>query len=610
MKKCQKYSGRRFVILSLILTIAFVFILKLAWLQIIDDSYKASASNNSRRDVTIYPSRGLIYDRNGDLLVYNEAVYDLMVIPNQSNIRDTTTFCRLIDISKEEFRKKMKKIKDYSLYKKSIFEKQISKETASYLQERLYKHPGFYLRTRTIRSYPYPIAAHLLGHIGEINPEKVRNSSYYKPGDYIGKSGLEKKYEKELRGIKGVKKLLVDVHNRKMGSYMDGRYDTAAVAGKNLTAALDIPLQRYGENLMEGKSGSIVAIEPSSGEILSLISAPGYDPNLLVGRIKSKNYKKLKQDTSNPLFNRALMASYPPGSIFKIVQALVGLHQGVIDSTTGFRCNQNLIGCHNHPTAHNVRQGIKYSCNPYFYKVFKRIILRGDKKSIYKNSREGLRKWRRDVKNFGLGKEIGLDLQNVKPGYIPSVKFYDRWYGKNRWAFSTIYSLSIGQGEIEVIPIQMANLATIIANRGYYIQPHLIKAIEEESIDREALDSVKTGIAKSYFDLVADAMYGVVSEPGGTARRARIDGISVCGKTGTSQNPHGEDHSAFIAFAPKINPEIAISVYVENAGYGGSWAAPIASLMIEKYLTDTIQNKRKEERILNTKITKDGPQTQ
>jgi penicillin-binding protein 2 len=590
--------------------IAVVFTFRLAWLQIIDDSYKASASNNSRRDVTIYPSRGLIYDRNGELLVYNEAVYDLMVIPNQTNLEDTTAFCQLIGINKENFRKKMKEVREYSLYKKSIFEKQISKETAGYIKERLYKDPGFYLRTRTLRSYPYPIAAHLLGHIGEVSPAEIKKDNYYKAGDYIGKSGLEKKYEKVLRGKKGVKKLLVDVHNREMGKYMNGRYDSSAVAGKDLTSTLDIPLQRYGERLMEGKTGSVVAIEPSTGEILCLISSPGYDPNLLVGRIRNKNYTKLQQDSTKPLFNRALMAPYPPGSIFKIVQALIGLHHDVIDSTTGFPCNKSLVGCHNHPNASNVRKGIKYSCNPYFYKVFQRIILQGDEESVFKNSREGLKKWREDVLKFGMGKSIGLDLQNVKSGYVPTIGFYDRWYGKNRWAFSTIYSLSIGQGEVEVIPIQMANLAAIIANRGYYIEPHLVRAIEEEPLDRKALEPKETGIRKPYFELAADAMYGVVNEPYGTARRARMDSIDVCGKTGTSENPHGEDHSAFIAFAPKDNPKIAISVYVENAGFGGTWAAPIASLMIEKFLTDTIQNTYRENRILNTKITKDGPQTQ
>ncbi|MCF8327180.1 MAG: penicillin-binding protein 2, partial [Bacteroidales bacterium] len=342
--------------------------------------------------------------------------------------------------------------------------------------------------------------------------------------------------------------------------------------------------------------------EPATGEILSMVSSPGYDPNKLVGRVRSKNYRKLQQDTLKPLFNRALMASYPPGSIFKVVQALVGLDLNVIDSTTGFACNKSLVGCHNHPNADNVKKSIQYSCNPYYYKVFKRIILQGETNSVFTDSRKGLSEWRKEVLKFGLGRKLGLDIQNVKPGYIPSVEFYDHWYGKNRWAFSTIYSLSIGQGEVSVIPIQMANLAAIVANRGYYIEPHLVKEINGNPLKNEELQPKETGIDKAYFDLAAEGMRAVVEEPYGTARRARTPGITVCGKTGTAENPHGEDHSVFIAFAPKKNPKIAISVYVENSGFGGTWAAPIASLMIEKFINDSIQSTAKEERILNAKF--------
>lgn len=602
MKKSHMYSNRQYVILSIVVVIAMVFVIRLAWLQLFDDSYKASANNNSRRDVTIYPSRGLVYDRNGELLVYNEAVYDLMVIPRQTEVQDSAKLADLIGIEMEEFRKKIKKAWDYSSFKQSIFEKQIRKDEAGYLQEQLYKYPGFYMRPRTLRSYPRPIAAHVLGYIGEVNNTEIQRDKYYVSGDYIGKSGLERRYEDELRGVKGVKKLLVDVHNREMGSYMAGRYDSAAITGKDLTSTLDIDLQEYSELLMRNKIGSIVAIEPATGEILALVSSPTYDPNLLVGRIRSKNYLMLQNDSLMPLFNRALMAPYPPGSIFKIVQALVGMHEGVIDSTTGFSCNKALVGCHNHPPASNVKKAIQYSCNPYFYQVFKRLIQQGKTNSIFTDSRIGLEQWRKDVMDFGLGKTIGLDLQNVKAGYVPSVEFYDRWYGKNRWAFSTIYSLSIGQGEVEVIPLQMANLAAIFANRGYYIEPHLVREVEGEPITSEHLAPKETGIDKPYFDLVAEAMRSVVEEPGGTARRARIPGITVCGKTGTAENPHGEDHSVFIAFAPKDNPKIAVSVYVENSGFGGTWAAPIASLMIEKYLTDTIQRPHVEERILNAKF--------
>ncbi len=602
MNKSHVFSGRKYVILSIIVVISAIFLIRLAWLQLFDDSYKASASNNSRRDVTIYPARGNIYDRNGELLVYNEAVYDLMVIPRQTRLKDTAAFCQLIGISMENFRIKINKAWNYSPVKQSIFEKQISKNTAGYIQEQLYRYPGFYMRPRKLRSYPNPIAAHVLGYIGEVNRSDIESDKYYISGDYIGKSGLERKYENELRGVKGVQKLLVDVHNVEMGSYMGGRFDSSAIAGRDLVSTLDAVLQEYGEKLMRNKIGSIVAIEPSTGEILALVSSPAYDPNLLVGRIRTKNYLRLQEDSLKPLFNRALMAAYPPGSIFKIVQALVGMDIGVIDSTTGFSCNKGLVGCHNHPPATTVKKGIQYSCNPYFYHVFKRIIQQGKTNSIFTDSRLGLRQWRRDVMKFGLGKSIGLDLQNVKSGYVPSVEFYDRWYGKQRWAFSTIYSLSIGQGEVEVIPLQMANLAAIFANRGYYIEPHLVKMIGGEPLSNEDLEPKETGIDEGYFELVAEAMRAVVEEPGGTARRARIDGITVCGKTGTAENPHGEDHSVFIAFAPKDNPEIAISVYVENSGFGGTWAAPIASLMIEKYMTDTIQRPLVEKRILDAKF--------
>ncbi|MGM0647703.1 MAG: penicillin-binding protein 2 [Bacteroidota bacterium] len=598
MQTSKAYANRRVILLAIIVIVAVIFVVRLSWLQLFDSSYKASASNNSRRDVTIYPSRGLIYDRNGDFLVYNEAVYDLMVIPAQTKLKDTLGFCELIGMPPEDFREKIKAIRHYSLLKPSLLMKQISKQDAGFIQERLYKYAGFYMRPRTLRSYPWPVAAHALGFIGEVNQQEIDSDRYYVSGDYIGKSGLEKRYEKELRGEKGVQKLLVDVHNVEMGSYMDGRFDTAAVAGKDIHSTLDLELQRYGEELMKNKVGSVVAIEPSTGEVLAIVSSPTYDPNLLVGRIRSENYNRLQKDSVRPLFNRALMASYPPGSIFKIVQALVGLDLDVIEPSTGFPCNKALVGCHNHPPANSVRDGLKYSCNPYFYRVFKRIIQQGHTNSVFTDSRIGLRQWHKEVLKFGLGKPIGLDLQNVKPGYVPSVDFYDVWYGKNRWAFSTIYSLSIGQGEVEVIPLQMANLAAIIANRGYYIEPHLVKQIGTEEV-KDNLEPHDTGIDRDYFELVADAMQGVVDEPGGTARLARIDSIAVCGKTGTAENPHGEDHSVFIAFAPRENPKIAISVYVENSGFGGTWAAPIASLMIEKYLKGEISNEYKEERILN-----------
>ncbi|MCF8297920.1 MAG: penicillin-binding protein 2 [Saprospiraceae bacterium] len=594
------FVDRKYVIWAIFVSIGLIFIIRLFYIQVVDDSYKTSAANNSRREITIYPARGLIYDRDGELLVYNEATYDLMVTPNQIKKNDSniTELCEIIGIGIDEYNERLKKAKKYSGRKPSIFEKQLSKVTAGYLQEKLYKFSGFYLQPRTLRNYPNPIAAHILGFIGEVNQTIIDNNNYYKSGDYIGVSGLEKSYEEALRGIKGKKIILVDNYNREKGSFQKGQYDVPAEAGKDLVSSISVALQQYGEKLMQNKKGSIVAIEPSTGEILAFISAPSYDPNLLVGRIRSENYVRLLKDPLKPLFDRALMAQYPPGSIFKIVQALIGMEMKVINPNTGFVCNKSLVGCHNHPNASNVAQAIQYSCNPYFYQVYRKIIQQGKVKNNFKDSRLGLAEWHKQAVSFGLGQRLGIDLPSCRPGVIPDVTFYDKWYGKNRWAFSTIYSNSIGQGEVEVVPLQMANLASIFANRGFYYVPHLIKAVgNSKKIDEKFTTKNYTTVSSNYFEIVAEAMSAVVNQEGGTARRARINGIEVCGKTGTAQNL-GEDHSVFIAFAPKENPKIAIAVYVENSGFGGTWAAPIASLMIEKYINDSIQNPLKEQTIL------------
>jgi penicillin-binding protein 2 len=599
----RTYNDRKFVIIGIFLTVGLIFIFRLFYLQVIDDSYIVSANRNALRFMTQYPARGLIYDRNQKLLVYNEAVYDLMVIPRQVKPFDTLELCKLIGITKEELINKLQKAREYSPYAPSVFEKQISKENYGYLQEKLFKYRGFYVQSRTLRKYPLPIAAHTLGYIGEVSPYITETDNYYKPGDYIGMSGLEKYYEEVLRGKKGSKIIMVDVFNREKGSFQNGAYDTAAIAGEPLYTTIDADLQEYGEKLMKNKRGSIVAIEPSTGEILAMVSSPSYDPNLLVGRVRSQNYNILLKDPTKPLFDRALMALYPPGSIFKIVQALVALDEGVITENTGFPCDKSLVGCHNHPNATNVKSAIKMSCNPYFYQVFRRIIQHGLSKNRFIDSELGLNLWNEKVTSFGLGQRLGIDIPNVKKGFIPDSRFYDKRYGKHSWAFSTIYSLSIGQGEVGIIPLQMANIAAIFANRGYYYTPHFVKAIGKNTdINPEFKKKHITKVSDKYFNLVAEAMYEVVHEPGGTASSARLDSIVVCGKTGTAQNPHGEDHSVFIAFAPMYNPKIAIAVYVENAGFGGVWAAPIASLIIEKYLTKRIKRTRVEERILNANL--------
>ena len=391
---------------------------------------------------------------------------------------------------------------------------------------------------------------------------------------------------------------MVDVRNREKGSYKEGAMDSLPIPGEKLYTTLDAGLQEYAEWLMQGKRGSIVAVEPATGEVLALVSAPGYDPNLMVGRVRSRNYNMLLTDPQKPLFNRALMAYYPPGSIFKLPQALIGLQEGVIRAGTGFPCDKSLVGCHNHADALSVSEGVRNSCNPYFYQVFRRIIMQGKDPNRFIDSRLGLEQWNEYIKSFGLGTRLDIDLSDVKAGYIPDAAYFDRYYGRNQWAFSTIYSLSIGQGEISLIPLQMVNLAAIMANRGYYVTPHLVRAIGEDQRPPEMdLSPRVPPIDRKHFDPVVEGMYGAVHLPGGTARRAYIDSIVVCGKTGTSQNPHGKDHAVFIGFAPKDNPQIAVSVFLENSGFGGIWAAPTASLLIEKYLTGKVQRKWLEEQV-------------
>jgi penicillin-binding protein 2 len=597
----KPFEDRKFVILGIFLTIGLIFLGRLFFIQVIDDSYQMSANNQTLRTITQYPVRGLIYDRNKQLLVYNEAAYDLMVVPSKVSDFDTSSFCQLLGISDSAFVNRLKKARKYSRYRPSVFEKQIPASQWALVSERLYKYNGFYGEKRTLRKYPKATSAHILGYISEVGNSDIAKDSYYKSGDYIGKRGLEKEYESVLRGTRGKKILMVDVHNRIKGNYRNGLYDSLPIAGKNLICSIDRDLQAFGELLMQGKRGSIVAIEPSTGEILAMISAPSYDPNLLVGRPRSKNYQMLQQnDSLNPLFNRTINAMYRPGSIFKIVQALVALDEGVITKDTRFHCNRGIIGCHGSHTYDELVGAIQHSCNPYFYQVYKRLIQRGDNTSVFKDANMGLQTWQERVKLFGFGVQLKTDLPGLKTGLVPTPEFYNKWYGENRWAFSTIYSNSIGEGELQVVPIQMGNLAAIIANKGYYYQPHLIKSIGEDSIKRPKFtQKFDTEVDPKYFEPIVKAMFKVVNESGGTARRARMDSIIVCGKTGTVQNDPWPDHSVFMAFAPMENPKIAVAVYVEYSDYGGTWAAPISSLMIEQYLTGEIKRKDKQKRITN-----------
>ena len=571
--------------------VGLIFIVRLSVLQIFDGTYRELADQQALRNVTQYPARGLIYDRDGELLVHNEAVYDLMVIPKMVKI-DTAHFCEVMGISREEFDARMNKACRYSTYTPSIFMKQVSKEEYGSWQNQMYRFHGFFVQQRTLRIYDKPIAAHVLGYVGEVDQNETESDSYYRQGDYIGKSGLEKSYETVLRGVKGKKIMHVDVHNREIGPYLGGAKDTMAVEGGNLYTTLDAELQEYAESLMANKRGCIVAIEPSTGEVLTMVSAPCYDPNLLVGRVRGENYIKLLQDISKPLFNRALQAQYPPGSIFKVAQAMTALNIGVITAESGFPCNKSLVGCHNHPSASCVQDAIKMSCNPYFSFVYRRVIQQGKYKNIYRDSPYGLAMWHDYMQRFGFGMRLPIDLPSVMSGNIPDTNYYNRWYGPGKWAFSTIYSNSIGQGEVEVVPLQMANLACIVANRGYYITPHLVRYYGPDSTrNEEFYTRHETGIDPKHIEVVAAGMYGAVHGAGGTAHKADIPDIEVCGKTGTAQNI-GDDHSVFISFAPRNNPKIAVAVYVENArGGGGSWAAPIASLVIEKYIRGEVKRK-------------------
>ena len=533
----SKNSERSLVVKVIFIVVAVLFVGRLAVLQLLNPKYRELARMQSLRDVTQYPARGFIYDRHGKLLVHNEAVYDLMVIPNMVKNLDTAYFCAAVGIGRDDFDERMAKARKHSPYSASPFMKQISKEEFARFENKMFRFKGFYISGRTLRIYDRPIAAQVLGYVGEVDQRDLDSDPYYKQGDYIGKSGLEKSYEEVLRGVKGRKVMHVDVHNREMGPYHNGELDSLAVEGDNLYTTLDADLQAYAEELMANKRGCVVALEPSTGEVLAMVSAPCYDPNLLVGRIRGENYKKLNADLGKPMLNRALMGQYPPGSIFKIAQSMVALDLGVIQPGTGFACDKSLVGCHNHPSATSVREAIKMSCNPYYYQVYKRVIQQGKYKSIYKDSQYGLTVWRDYMLRFGFGQRLGIDLpqKGVQTGNIPDTAYYNRWYGRERWAFSTIYSNSIGQGEVTVVPIQMANLAAIVANRGYYITPHVVRCYGADSVRNEAYEARhETGIDKRYFDIAADGMYDVVHVAGGTARRARVDGLDICGKTGTA----------------------------------------------------------------------------
>ena len=581
---------RRLVIGGVAIFIVTVYLIRLFTLQLLSDDYKKNADSNAFLKKIEYPSRGAIMDRHGRLLVYNQPAYDIMVVMNEEKGRlDTMEFCNALGITKEYFIKRMNDIKDrnknpgYSRFTEQVFMSQLSDKEFSVFQEKIFRFPGFYVQKRSIRQYQYPYAAHVLGDVAEVSKSDVENSDYYQPGDYIGKLGIERSYEEQLRGEKGVQILLRDAHGRVQGNYQNGKFDRRPVAGKNLTLGIDIKLQELGERLLEGKIGSIVAIEPATGEVLCMVSSPTYDPRIMVGRQRGKNHLALSKDVWKPLLNRAIMGQYPPGSTFKTTQGLTYMTEGIIDEHTLYPCARGFnyrglhVGCHPHAAPTNLVQALCTSCNSYFcWGLFHMI---GNRRR-YRNVQEAMNTWRDYMVSMGFGYKLGVDLPGEKRGLIPNAAFYDKAY-KGSWNGLTIISISIGQGEVNLTPLQIANLSATIANRGYYYVPHVVRKVQGEQLDTLYRRKHYTKASRKAYEYVVQGMRASVV--GGTCHAANRADYLVCGKTGTAQN-RGQDHSVFMGFAPMDNPKIAIAVYVENGGFGATYGVPIGSLMMEQYI--------------------------
>ncbi|MDB4066855.1 penicillin-binding protein 2 [Flavobacteriaceae bacterium] len=597
---------RKLLLAGLTLIIGILFISRLFQLQVINTSYQRLSDNNAILEISDYPERGFIYDRNGKLLVANQPAYDVMIIPENVIPFDTLSFCELTGISKEKLIKSLKKARQFSKRLPSVIVNQISKETYATLQEQMWKYEGFFIQKKSLRDYRINFGANVLGYVSEVNNNDLKYDSYYQQGELIGRKGIEKSYENELRGEKGKRFLQKDRFNRIIGEYKNNTFDVEPKVAKNIYLTLDATLQEYGEYLMQNKRGGIVAIEPSTGEILALVSAPSYNPNLLVGRDRSKNYRKLAQDTlGKPLFDRGLQALYPPGSPFKTLNALIALQEGVITPETQFKCNKGhfyargaFMECHCRRGSRNdLLKGIYQSCNTYFANTYKKII------NKYETPDKGVNQWNSHLKSFGLGNYLGYDLSVGKRGFIPNASYYNSWYKEGGWKAPTIISNAIGQGEVLTTPIQLANFTAAIANRGYYYTPHFLRSVSGDSIQQKFLRK-NTSIDPEHFEVVIDGMHKVIER--GTAKIARIKGIEVCGKTGTAENftkidgvrTQLTDHSVFIAFAPKEDPKIAIAVFIENGYWGGRWAAPIASLMLEQFINKEVKRSWLEKRMV------------
>ncbi len=581
---------RKYVIGGIAVVIVIVYTVRLFVLQIMSDDYRKSADSNAFLKKIEYPSRGVISDRNGELLVYNQPAYDIMVVMNEAKDRlDTLEFCQALGISKAYFIKRMNDIKDrnknpgYSRFTQQLFMAQLSNQDFSVFREKLFRFPGFYIQQRSIRQYQYPYAAHVLGDVAEVSESDIENDDYYQAGDFIGKLGIERYYEKQLRGEKGVQILLRDAHGRIKGKYQNGMYDSRPVAGKDLTLSLDIKLQALGERLLEGKIGSIVAIEPATGEVLCMVSSPTYDPRLMVGRQRGKNHKILAANVWKPLLNRSIMGQYPPGSTFKTSQALTYMTEGIISPGTAFSCAHGFsfkglhVGCHGHGSPLAIVDALSTSCNAYFCWGLYYMI--GNRKK-YRSAHDAMNVWRDYMVSMGFGYKLGIDLPGEKRGLIPNGDYYNNAY-KGSWNGLTVISISIGQGEVNLTPLQIANLGATIANRGYYITPHVVKKIRGEALDSAFTVKHYTKASRSSYDWVVSGMRSSVIK--GTCKAANRSDYLVCGKTGTAQN-RGQDHSVFMGFAPMDDPKIAIAVYVENGGFGADYGVPIGSLMMEQYI--------------------------
>ncbi len=601
MRKDYQLEKRKWVIIGFILVIACIYAVRLYSLQIDDGRYKASADTNAFLRKTIYPSRGLMYDRNGELIVFNQPAYDVMMIPRDVQEFDTIDFCHTLNITYDQFMARLKAMKDprqnpgYSTYTPQRLITHLSAQDYGRLQEKLYRYPGFFIQKRILRQYKHSTAANVLGNLREVSQRDIERDPYYQRGDYIGDLGVEKSYDEYLRGVKGAEILIRDAHGRIQGRYEDGAKDIPAVSGRNLRLALDHELQQYAESLMVNKIGAVVAIEPETGEILCMVSSPTYDPMKLVGRQRGENYSLLKDDPYKPLFDRALMGAYPPGSTFKPANGLALLQEGIINNSTMYSCSGGFIsgglrvGCHGHPAPLPLKPALQTSCNGYFCWGLKAML--DNNRRRYGSTGEAFEVWKKHLVSLGYGYKLGVDLPGEGRGFLPNEKFYSKIYGEGRWSANTIISVAIGQGEILATPLQIANLGAAIANRGWFITPHVVKEIQDTVLPEEYRTKRYPTIDRRYFDDVAEGMRMAVT--GGTCRLANLPDIEVCGKTGTAQNPHGKDHSAFLGFAPYHNPKIAICVYVQNAGFGATYGVPIGSLIIERYLKGSIAPERK-----------------